>query len=75
MMWIAIIEAYNKTIAATFRILDWMKGRPKAKLQDKRKELEELSRAAQIKGDIHEMQRIRAQIDEVDRDLQSLDGK
>ena len=74
-MWIAIIEAYNKTIEATFRVLDWTKGRPRGKLEDRRIMLEEQSRAAQIKGDINEMQRIRAQITKVDRDIKSLDGK
>ena len=74
-MWIAILEAYNKTIAVVFRVLDWTKGRPKAKLEDRRMVLEDESRVAQIKGDIHEMQRIRAQIEEVDRDIKSLDGK
>lgn len=73
-MRLAIVEAYNKTIDATFRVLDWMKGRPKKKLEDMRKELEDLSRAAQIKGDVHEMQRIRAQIEEVDRDIKSLNS-
>jgi len=73
-MWIAIIEAYNKTIAVTFRVLDWMKGRPKAKLQDRRMILEDESRAAQIKGDVYEMRRIRAQIEEIDRDIKSLDS-
>lgn len=70
-MWAGIVEAYNKTIEVVFRVLDWKKARPIVKLQDRRRELEELSREAQIKGDIYEMQRIRAQIDEVDRDLQS----
>jgi hypothetical protein len=71
-MWLAIVEAYNKTIEATFRVLDWMKGRPKAKLEERRIILEDQSRVAQIKGDIHEMQRIRAQIEEIDRDIKSL---
>lgn len=74
-MWIVILEAYNKTLTAISRILDWKKGRPRGKLEDRRIVLEDESRAAQIKGDIHEMQRIRAQIEEVDRDIKSLDGK
>lgn len=74
-MWIAVIEAYKRTIDAVFRVLDWMKGRPKRKLEDERKELEELNRAAQIKGDLHEMQRTRARIEEIDRLMQSIDPK
>lgn len=74
-MWVAIVEAYNKTIEATFRVLDWMKGRPRGKLEDRRMVLEDESRAAQIKGDVYEMRRIRAQIEEVDRDIKSFDSK
>jgi len=70
-MWVVILIAYNKTIDAVFRILDWMKGRPKAKLEDRRMILEDESRAAQIKGDIHEMVRARAQIEDIDRRLKS----
>ena len=36
-MWTAIIEAYNKTLEGVFRFLDWLKGRPKARMEDKRK--------------------------------------
>jgi hypothetical protein len=72
-MWAAIAIAYSKTIDVIFRILDWMKGRPKAKLEEQRDELEIASRAAQIKGDIYEMRRIRAQIENIDRKLKSGD--
>ena len=72
-MWIAILVAYNKTIDVIFRILDWVKGRPKAKLEDRRMILEDESRAAQIKGDVHEMVRIRAQIEDIDRRIKSGD--
>lgn len=74
-MWVVIVEAYNKTIDVVFRILDWTKGRPRGKLEDKRMVLEDESRAAQIKGDVHELRRIRAQIEEVDRDIKSLGDK
>ena len=70
-MWIAIITAYTTTIAVVFRVLDWMKGRPKAKLEESRKLWEEVSRTAQIKGDIREMQRARAEIEQIDRRLSS----
>jgi len=73
-MWLAIVEAYNKTIAVSFRVLDWLKGRPRQKLEDRRMVLEDQSRVAQIKGDIHELRRIRAQIEEIDRDIKSLDS-
>lgn len=72
-MWLAILTAYNSTIAVVFRILDWLKGRPKAKLEDSRMILEDESRAAQIKGDVHEMVRIRAQIEDIDRRIKSGD--
>lgn len=72
-MWIAILVAYNRTIDVIFRILDWVKGRPKAKLEDRRMILEDESRAAQIKGDVHEMVRIRAQIEDIDRRIKSGD--
>ena len=74
-MWAAILEAYNNTLKGTFRLLDWIKGRPRGKLEDRRMVLEDESRVAQIKGDVHELRRIRAQIEEVDRDIKSLDGK
>jgi hypothetical protein len=72
-MWVIIVEAYSKTIDVVFRILDWMKGRPKTKLQDKRSELEIASRAAQVKGDIHELVAIRAEIEDIDKRLKSGD--
>jgi hypothetical protein len=72
-MWLAIVEAYNKSIDVAFRILDWMKGRPVAKLKESRKEWEEKSRQAQIKGDLHGMQEARAQIEDIDRRLKSGD--
>ena len=70
-MWVAIIGAYSKTIDVVFRILDWMKGRPKQKLEDRRTILEDESRAAQIKGDINEMRRIRAEIEDIDHRIKS----
>lgn len=66
------VEAYNKTIDVVFRVLDWVKARPQKKLSNKREELEILSREAQIKGDVNELQRIRAKIEEIDRDSKSL---
>lgn len=70
-MWIAIIEAYNRTIDVVFRVLDWAKGRPKKKLEERRSELEEASRQAQVKGDVHELVAIRAQIEDIDSRLKS----
>jgi hypothetical protein len=66
-MWQGIIEAYNKTLDGVFRFLDWLKGRPKARMEDKRKMWEARSREAQIKGDLHGMQEARAEIQEIDR--------
>lgn len=68
----SFIEAYNKTLDAAFRILDWVKNRPINKLKKSRKELEILSREAQLKGDINELHRIRAKIEEIDRNIKSL---
>lgn len=74
-MWIAIVEAYNRSVDVVFRILDWLNGRPIAILKEKRKVQEDANRAAQIKGDINEMQRTRAEIEEIDRNIKSLGGK
>lgn len=68
-MWVAIIVAYNKTIDVIFRILDWANGRPRARLVEERRMLEEASRMAQIKGDLNELIRIRAQIENIDSRL------
>jgi hypothetical protein len=68
-MWTAILEAYNKTLEGLFRFLDWLKGRPKARMEEKRKMWEDKSRQAQIAGDIHGMQEARAHIEELDRRL------
>jgi hypothetical protein len=69
------VEAYNKTIDVVFRVLDWMKGRSQRKLNNKREELEILAREAQLKGDVNELRRIRAEIEETDRDSKSLSNK
>jgi hypothetical protein len=68
-MWIAIVEAYNKTIDAVFRILDWMKGRPRQKLKERREELEAESRQHQLNGDLDGLRRVRAELKEIDRML------
>lgn len=72
-MWIGILEAYNKTIDVVFRVLDWVKGRPKAKLEDHRKELEVESRQYQLNGDLDQLRRVRGEIQDIDRRLQSGD--
>ena len=71
-MWLAILEAYSKTLDGIFRLSDWLKGRPYARLEDRRIILEDESRAAQIKGDINEMRRVRAKIEEIDRDIRTM---
>lgn len=72
-MWIGILEAYNRTIDVVFRILDWMKGRPKKKLEDRRKELEVESRQYQLDGNLDQLRRVRGEIQDIDRRLQSGD--
>lgn len=74
-MWAGIVEAYNNTLKMSFRFLDWLKGRPVARLEEKRKVWEEKSRIAQIQGDIYGMQEARAQIEEIDRRLRVGDYK
>ena len=72
-MWVGILEAYNRTIDVVFRILDWVKGRPKKKLEDHRKELEVESRQYQIDGNLTQLRRVRGEIQDIDRRLQSGD--
>jgi len=72
-MWIGILEAYNRTIDVVFRILDWMKGRPKKKLEDQRKDLEVESRQYQLEGNLDQLRRVRGEIQDIDRRLQSGD--
>lgn len=74
-MWVAILEAYNNTMKGMFKFLDWLNGRPIARLKEKRIILEDASRAAQITGDVNELRRIRAKIEEIDRDLLSLNAR
>ena len=69
---LSIIVAYNSTLEMLFRLLDWSKGRPYAQLEEARIVLEDDSRVAQIKGDVYELQRIRAKIEEIDRDMLSI---
>ena len=56
-----------------FRILDWMKGRPKKKLEDQRKDLEVESRQYQLEGNLDQLRRVRGEIQDIDRRLQSGD--
>jgi len=63
------VEAYNNTLKLILKIWDTVSNRPKRKLENERRELEKKSLEAQMKGDINEMQRIRAQIIEIDRRL------
>lgn len=72
-MWTVILETYNRTIDVVFRILDWVKGRPKKKLEDHRKELEVESRQYQLNGDLSQLRRVRGEIQDIDRRLQSGD--
>lgn len=69
------VEAYNKTIDALFRLSDWLKNRDKNKLADRRKKLEEMSRKAQIDGDLNELRRVRAEIEELDRVIGDVSNK
>ena len=48
------------------KVWGWVSGRSKQKLVEQRQKLEEESRQAQIDGDVDELRRIRAEIDEID---------
>lgn len=72
MIFMSIVEAFNNTMKAAFRISDWVKGMPKRKLEKRREELERQSVIVQQQGDVDALQYIRAEIEEIDRDLESI---
>lgn len=51
------------------RVWDYVKNRPKKRLEKRRRELEEESVRAQLDGDLHALYIKRAEIDEIDRRL------
>lgn len=64
-MW-AIIGPF---ITLILKIWDWLKGRPKQKLENRRMILEEESRQAQLIGDLDALRKARAEINDIDRRL------
>ena len=70
-MWLAIMTTWNQSIALAFRIWDYVNGRPRAKLEERRLLLEEESRTMQVTGDLVGLRRTRAQLEEVDRKLRT----
>lgn len=72
-MLIAIFHAWSQSIALTFRIWDWLNGRPQAKLEAARMMLEEESRTMQLTGDLVGLRRTRAKLEEIDRKLRTRD--
>lgn len=69
-MWPSFLST---AFALILRIWDLFSGRAKKKLEDRRLELEAASRQAQIDGDLDDLRKFRAEIDEIDRKLQSGD--
>ena len=53
------------------RVWGWVSGRAKKKLLNKREELEKESRRAQLDGELDTLRRVRGEIQELDRKLQS----
>jgi hypothetical protein len=72
MIFMGIVEAFNNTMKAAFKISDWVKGRAKRKLEKRREELERQSVIVQQQGDVDALQYIRAEIEEVDRDIDAI---
>lgn len=72
-MWLAIMTTWSQSIALAFRVWDYVNGRPRARLNERRLVLEEESRTMQITGDLTGLRRVRAQLEEVDRKLRTGD--
>lgn len=73
MGWLAIVTAWGKSLDFAMRIWDYMNGRPRAKLEQRRILLEEESRTMQLTGDLTGLRRVRAQLEEIDRKLRTND--
>jgi hypothetical protein len=69
-MFPSLIES---VLSILIRVWDLFSGRAKRKLETKRWQLEQDSRQAQIDGDLDDLRRIRAELDEVDRKLRDGD--
>lgn len=67
------MSTIQAAIELTLKIWGWVSGRAKKKLQNRRIELQEENRKAQIDGDINALRRTRAQIEEIDRRLDTGD--
>ena len=68
-----IIGLLRAAIELVLRVWGWVSGRSKQQLLSSRRELEEKSREAQLSGDLNALREIRAQIEEIDRRLDSGD--
>lgn len=64
-----MINFLGTAIELILRIWGWVSGRSREQLNKKRKELEEVSRQAQLDGDLDELRKARAEIEEIDRRL------
>lgn len=65
-----IVKLVTTILNFILRIWGWVSGHSKQKLMDRRLLLEDKSRQAQIDGDIDELRKIRAEINEIDRNLE-----
>jgi hypothetical protein len=72
-MFAGIFTFLAALLAFIGRVWDWVNGRPKQKLIERRIVLEEESRSAQLIGDLDALRKVRAEINDIDRRLVSGD--
>ena len=68
-----MIDLIRVAIEFILKVWGWVSGRSLQKLNSSRRALEEASRQAQIDGDLDELRRIRAEIEEIDRRISTGD--
>lgn len=68
-----MIRLIDSIIQLVLKIFGWVGDRPKKELENKRIELEEQSRQAQLNGDLNALRKSRAEIEEIDRRIRSND--
>lgn len=68
-MFAGIFTFLAALLAFVGRVWDWVNGRPKQKLIDRRMILEEDNRKAQLIGDLDALRKTRAEINDIDHRL------
>lgn len=68
-----IIDLIRAAIEFILKVWGWVSGRSLQKLKNKRTELEAKSRQAQLDGDLDVLRKTRAEIEEVDRRIDTGD--